>query len=370
MMVRGYTAEYAQKVFKQLEGFGSYGFPESHAASFALLVYISSWIKCFYPDVFATALLNSLPMGFYQPAQIVQDAQKHGVEFRPVDVNFSEWDNTMEKSEGKYFAIRLGFRQVKGLRQQDMLLLMNNRKTIFKDLQAISSIGLSQNTLALLAAADAFQSMFINRRTALWQLAVQDKPFALFSGHTETHPEEADIKLPAMLRSEEVLQDYATSALSLKAHPVSFLREKLGLLHIVKNNALNSHKNGDPIKVAGLVLVRQRPETAKGVWFITIEDETGCANLVVFKNVADASKKEILKAKLLMAEGTLQIEGEVIHIIVKKCYDISRLLSALVFPNAELELPKLSRADEMSSFNQTKDKQAQLNIFPGARNFR
>jgi error-prone DNA polymerase len=370
MMARGYTAEYAQKVFKQLEGFGSYGFPESHAASFALLVYVSSWIKCFYPDVFATALLNSLPMGFYQPAQIVQDAQKHGVEFRPVDVNFSEWDNTMEKCAGKYFAIRLGFRQLKGLRQQDMRLLISGRGEGFKNLQAIDGIGLSQNTLALLAAADAFQSMQIDRRTALWQLAVQDKPIALFSGHTEIHPEEAAIKLPAMLRSEEVLQDYATSALSLKAHPVSFLREKLGLLHIVKTNSLASHKNGDPIKVAGLVLVRQRPETAKGVWFITIEDETGCANLVVFKNVADTSKKEILKAKLLMAEGILQIEGEVIHVIVKKCYDISRLLSALVFPNTELDLPKLSRADEMSSFNQAKDKQLQLNIFPGARNFR
>jgi error-prone DNA polymerase len=182
MMKNGYTLEYARRVFKQLEGFGSYGFPESHAASFALLVYVSSWLKCFYPDVFACALLISMPMGFYQPAQIVADAKKHGVEIRPVDINHSQWDNLLGEKSGKYCAMRLGFRQVKGLRQEDTAILVSNRKHSYSSINALRDIGLPEATLEKLADADAFRSIGLDRRQALWEVSTKDRPQAMFSG--------------------------------------------------------------------------------------------------------------------------------------------------------------------------------------------
>ena len=182
MMERGYPMEYAQRVFKQLEGFGSYGFPESHAASFALLVYVSSWIKCYYPDVFACALLNSMPMGFYQPAQIIGDAVKHGVDVRPVDINYSMWDNKLEEQSGKYCALRLGFRQVKGLREDDMNILLSARKKMYKSINELRDISLPEVALEKLADADAFRSIDLDRREALWEVSTKDRPVALFSG--------------------------------------------------------------------------------------------------------------------------------------------------------------------------------------------
>ncbi len=372
MIKNGYSPEYAQRVFKQLEGFGSYGFPESHAASFALLVYVSSWLKWYYPDAFAAALLNSMPMGFYQPAQIVIDAQKHGVEVRPVDVNHSEWNNLLEENTGKFCALRLGFRQIKGMKEEDIKLLLVGRNKRFTNINSIVDTGLPQSALEKLSDADAFQSIGVDRRNALWQLSVKDKPIALFSGKVEKDAAEESIQLPLMPAAEHVMHDYASTSLSLKAHPLSFLRSKLDLLHAVKAEQLQDHKHGEQVKVAGLVLVRQAPGTAKGVWFITIEDETGVANLVVFKNIAESLKKEILQAKVLMVEGQLQIEGEVIHIIVKRCYNISRMLFELMATQRkQVELPKLSRADEMPGVNQVKHpKQGEPNIFPGSRNFK
>ena len=179
MMENGYTLEYAQRVFKQLEGFGSYGFPESHAASFALLVYVSSWIKCYYPDVFACALLNSMPMGFYQPAQIIIDARKHGVEVRPVDINYSNWDNILEEKAGKYCALRLGFRQVKGLREEDMNLLISAGKECIHSINELRDIGLSEAALEKLADADAFRSIGLDRRQALWEVSTKDRPVGI-----------------------------------------------------------------------------------------------------------------------------------------------------------------------------------------------
>ncbi|SKC64104.1 error-prone DNA polymerase [Ohtaekwangia koreensis] len=375
MTGNGYTLEYAQRVFRQLEGFGSYGFPESHAVSFALLVYVSSWIKCYYPDVFACALLNSMPMGFYQPAQIVSDACKHGVNVLPVDINYSDWNNKLEAKSGKYCALRLGFRQVKGLREEDMKALMQARKDGYTSIHALRETGLSETVLEKLADADAFRSIGQDRRKALWNVSTQDyQPQALFSNQWRHDIAEENIALPEMTPSEHVVHDYATTSLSLKAHPVSFVRQQLEQLHIRTSSSLEDAKDGDHVKVAGLVLVRQRPGTASGICFITIEDEMGTANLVVFKKLFDEYRKEIIQSKLLMVEGKLQREGEVIHVVVKRCYNLSRLLHKLTTPvQAELSLEPRSRADETTSPFLSKPQPSKIEqgkIFPEGRNFR
>jgi len=394
MMKNGYTEEYAKRVFRQLEGFGSYGFPESHAASFAHLVYISAWIKCHYPDVFACALLNSLPMGFYQPAQIVIDARKHGVDILPIDINYSTWDNRLESStinselltadcrsrnadcklptNGLPPArLRLGFRQIKGLHQQEIEFFISKRSSLtsshppmegeppifpkvreeegwVRSVQQLLDFNLSKSTLELLADADAFHSLGLDRRQALWEIsACFDQPTGIFKNQQIYLEEESKVTLPEMSLSEHVIQDYATTSLSIKAHPVHFIREKLEQLHILSSRQLPHLRDGDQVKVAGLVLVRQRPGTAKGVVFITIEDETGTINLVVFQNKFQEFRKPILQSTLLMAEGKLQIEGEVIHVIVERCFDISKLLRTLhLSQNEDPSLLTLSRADQ------------------------
>lgn len=374
MLKKGYTLEYAQRVFKQLEGFGSYGFPESHAVSFALLVYVSSWIKCYYPDVFGCALLNSMPLGFYQPAQIIIDARKHGVDVRPVDVNYSDWDNKLEEKSGKYFAMRLGFRQVSGLREEEIKGLVEARKNKFSSIRQLRDIGISESTLEKLADADAFRSIEKDRREAFWEVSAKDhQAKALFSDQSAA---EENITLPKMPLSEHVVRDYAATSLSLKAHPVSFIRDQLNQLRIRPLSSLTQGKDGEQVKVAGLILVRQRPGTASGICFITIEDETGTANLVVFKDLFDRYRKEIIQSRLIMVEGQLQREGEVIHVIAKRCHNYSRLLQLLMAPQQEeLSLKPLSRSDETSSPFLTKahsqDKEIiQGKIFPEGRNFR
>jgi error-prone DNA polymerase len=374
MIKNGYTQEYAQRVFRQLEGFGSYGFPESHAASFALLVYVSSWIKFYYPEVFACALLNSMPMGFYQPAQIVIDARKHGVDVRPVDINHSSWDNTLEEKTEKYCILRLGFRQVKGLREDDMNVLISTRNKMFTSIQELRELGLAEGALEKLADADAFRSIGLDRRQALWEVSTKDRPAAIFSDLPSKGFEEEKVTLPEMSLPEHVAHDYATTSLSLKAHPVSFVRDQLDSLRILSTAALASAKDGDVVKVAGLTLVRQRPGTASGICFITIEDETGCANLVVFQNLFDKYRKEILQSKLLMVEGKLQIEGEVIHVIVQRCFNLSKLLRKLVARKGDdISLAPMSRADEKSAPILPKNKEHEMlqkKIFPEGRNFR
>jgi error-prone DNA polymerase len=378
MLKNGYSPEYAQRVFKQLEGFGSYGFPESHAASFALLVYISSWLKCYYPEIFACALLNSQPMGFYQPAQIVSDARHHGVEVRHVDINYSNWDNKLEERSGKYCALRLGFRQVKGIREEDIQLLVSSRKTSFTSINSLRDIGLSETTLEKLADADAFRSIGLDRREALWEASTKDRSFALFAGQESEDAKHENVSLPKMSESEHVVHDYAAISLSLKAHPVSFVREKLQQLHVLSTKELPTAKNGDLVKVAGLVLVRQRPGTAKGVCFMTIEDETGCANVVIFPNLFEEFRKEILQSSLIMIEGKLQVEGEVIHVILSRCYNISKLLGPLTSThNENLSLLTLARPDQkpeiqfhIENKKTQQGKTKQQKIFPVARNFK
>ena len=330
MHKKGYEPDFAERLFKQIEGFGGYGFPESHAASFALLVYISSYLKCIYPDVFATALLNSMPMGFYQPAQIVIDAEKHGVTVLPIDINHSEWDNTLTDKVGDFCAIRLGFRQAKGLAEEEVNFLVSQRQSGYKSLAALRDIGISQSTLEKLADADAFRSMNMDRRDALWHIsALHDRPIALFERKADNSQHETQISLPLMPTSEHVIHDYAHVGLSLKAHPVSFIRKELEALRVLSTQTANEAKDGEKIKVAGLILVRQRPGTASGICFITIEDETGIANLVVYQKLFNQFRKEILGAKLLMIEGKVQREGEVVHIVVQRCHNYNGLLQQL-----------------------------------------
>jgi error-prone DNA polymerase len=373
MTSKGYTLEYAKRVFRQLEGFGSYGFPESHAVSFALLVYVSSWLKCYYPDVFACALLNSMPMGFYQPAQLIIDARNHGVEVRPVDINHSEWDNTLEEKVGKYNVLRLGFRQAKGLREEEMNVLIKRRGSGYTSIHELRETGLSETSLENLADADAFRSIGYDRRKALWEVSTKDhQPQALFSQQSDSSEEK--ITLPEMTLPEHVVYDYATTSLSLKAHPITFAREQLERLHVRSTLSLSQAKDGDHVKVAGLVLVRQRPGTASGICFITIEDETGTANLVVFQKLFDKYRKEIIQSRLLMVEGKLQREGEVIHVIVRRCHNFTRLLQLSSTQQEELSLKPMSRSDETTSpFLKKKTQESETiqgNIFGEGRNFR
>jgi error-prone DNA polymerase len=330
MTAKGYSLEFAQRIFKQLEGFGSYGFPESHAISFAHLVYVSCWIKCYYPDVFAAAILNSQPMGFYQPAQLVRDAYKHGVSMRNMDINHSDWDYTLEETKGKFCALRLGFRQVKGLREEDVHFLMACRSKPYMHIHQLADAGVSQAGIVLLAKADAFRSIGLDRRQALWEAeALKDRPIGLFAGQASNSEFEAQLQLPFMQLSEHVLQDYATTGLSVKAHPLSFLREQLTKLHALSTKQVKEARNGQYVRLAGIMLFCQRPGTAKGVCFITLEDEEDSCNLVVFKQNFKKFTKEILYSDLLCVEGRVQQEGETTHLIVTKCYDYSRLLGML-----------------------------------------
>jgi len=359
MLAKGYEEDFARRVFRQLEGFGSYGFPESHAASFALLVYVSSYLKCYYPDVFAAALLNSMPMGFYQPAQIVIDAQKHGVEVRPVDINHSSWDNVLEEKSGKYFALRLGFRQIKGLSAEDVQLLIAARTKAFRSVNALLDAGLSIFALEKLADADAFRSIGLDRRQALWEVsALSDNPIGMFEGQPSESKNEIQLELPLLTDAEHVIEDYSAVGLSLKAHPVHFVRPQLDSFRVTATADLAKLANGDSVAVAGLITVRQRPGTAKGVIFITIEDETGFANLVVWGKVFEAYRRDIVQARLLMVQGKVQIEGEVIHIIANACYNLSSLLQEMTVN--ELAVATLSRSDEKNPEK----------VFHKGRNFR
>jgi len=368
MTSKGYTEDFAKRVFKQLEGFGSYGFPESHAVSFALLVYISSWMKCYYPDIFAASLLNSQPMGFYQPAQLISDAKKHGVVVKPVDINYSCWDNTLEAKEGKYCALRLGFRQITGLKEEAIQLLVAGRETNYTNIAELVDLGIPLSALERLADGDAFRSIGLDRRQALWQVtALSDHPTGLFAGLAADQSVEQSIKLPDMSLSQHVIEDYRTLALSLKAHPVSFIREKLSLLKAISASQLSDCSDGATVRVAGLVLVRQRPGTASGICFITIEDETSTANLVVFQKLFSQYRREIVQSRLLMVEGKVQKEGEVIHVVVKRCFDLTGLMGPMNHSEGEKQEEQrpekaLVKSNDGPSF--------QYDVFYGGRNFR
>jgi error-prone DNA polymerase len=406
MVENGYDRDFATRCFSQIEGFGTYGFPESHAASFALLVYVSAWIKCFYPEVFACALLNSQPMGFYAPAQIVRDAREHDVEIRPVDVNHSLWDCTLEPlaiisahpsprrrpgsislregsiiaveemrpfeevetaaewvpastgtttkfrendDEGSRYALRLGLRQIKGFAETDAERLVAARPKAGyldpRDLWQRSDLG--RGALERLAEADAFRSMELDRRRALWALkALGEPPLPLFAaakeaptpsspasggglGRGERGEARAMALLPEMPLGEHVVEDYASLGLTLKRHPLAFLRTELAREGLVTAAELARLPVDRRLSIAGIVLIRQRPGSANGVVFITIEDETGIANLIVWPQILERFRRAALGATLLRCTGKLQREESVIHVVADRLEDMTSRLNTL-----------------------------------------
>jgi error-prone DNA polymerase len=331
MVKRGYDRTFAENCFNQIKGFGEYGFPESHAASFAHLVYISAWIKHHHPEVFAAALLNSQPMGFYAPAQIVRDAREHGVTVLPVDVNFSQWDNLLEDIPGPQPAVRLGFRQIDGFAERDTDLLLADRHEPYRTIEDMHRrLRLDRRAFTALADADAFGSLDIDRRAALWAVRrlPNDETLPLFrAASTSELAEEPRTKLPEMAAAEHVIADYETTRLSLKGHPLQYLREGLAAEGVSTCRAVQEGANGGRMKVAGIVTVRQRPGSAKGVVFLTIEDETGIANIVVWPKIMKAFRREVMGARLVRIEGRIQRSPEgVVHVVAAKIEDRSGAL--------------------------------------------
>ncbi len=370
MIRRGYDPEFAHRCFNQIKGFGDYGFPESHAASFAHLVYVSSWIKCHYPDVFCAALLNAQPMGFYAPAQIVRDAREHKVIVRAPDVNYSDWDNTLEPISPGVFAVRLGLRQVDGVREEMAERMMRARQQPFTELADLKKRArLDAGTMRKLAAADAVRSMMLDRRQALWDArALRDAPDLPLFIDKRDEGEEVRFDLPQMPISEHVVADYQTTRLSLKAHPMSFLRKSMGKQGYRTTAALNDMRNGQSVKLAGIVLIRQRPGSAKGVCFITLEDETGVANLVVWPKVMEAFRKVIMRARIIDVRGYVQRDEDVIHVVATHLADRSDALERL--SNDVME-PPLARADEVKKAlpNSTHGHPRNVRVIPKSRDF-
>jgi error-prone DNA polymerase len=422
MAAKGYPRDFAERCFRQIEGFGEYGFPESHAASFALLVYASCWMKCRYPDVFAAAMLNAQPLGFYAPAQLVRDAREHGVEVREVDVNLSDWDCTLEplpplpvhgervgvrggailsdkdgaaphpsppatpspreRGEGERrlhprhaemaahiratHAVRLGLRQIVGVKEEDMRRLVERRGQAYDSVRDLwLRSGLSSAALERLADADAFRSLGLDRRQALWAVRGLDRvgdqdDLPLFASRParETEP---DARLPPMPLGAHVVEDYRRLSLSLKAHPTSFMRARLAARGILRSDALRSVRNGERVTVAGLVLVRQRPGTAKGVIFMTLEDETGIANVIVWPKAFERLRAIVLGARFVAVTGKLQSESGVIHIVAERMDDLTPMLGML--SEAGSTIGALARADEVRRPQMTMAQKRQGNRF-------
>jgi error-prone DNA polymerase len=382
MVARGYTQDFAERCFHQIEGFGTYGFPESHAASFALLVYVSAWLKCHHPAVFASALLNSQPMGFYAPAQIVRDAREHGVEVRAIDVAASEWDCTLEDQR----ALRLGFRLITGfsrdwaeqllsscLRKRapmatvgdsaalDSRLYENDNSGSFADLVRV---GLPRAALVLLAEADALRSVKLDRRAALWQVRglsdLTDLPLFAHQPVAIHH-----VPLPVMTKGEHVIIDYQTAGLSLKSHPMCFLRTLFTGEGVVSCAQAAIQADGSRLSVAGVVLVRQRPGNGNVV-FCTIEDETGIANVVVWSSLLDRFRRAVLGSSLLLVTGRLQRSPEnIIHVIADRLDDRSAMMGRIIdVPAAE----SAAQTDDIKLLR-SPGHPRQVRAFPRSRDF-
>ncbi|MFY0682758.1 MAG: error-prone DNA polymerase [Thalassovita sp.] len=347
MLERGYTTEFAEKCFSQIEGFGEYGFPESHAAAFAMLAYVSAWLKRHHPAVFACALLNSQPMGFYAPAQIVRDAREHQIDVRPICANNSKWDNHLERRPDGTLALRLGFRQIKGLREEDANWIVAARGNGYPDPEALwLRAGTPPHTLERLAEADAFASMGLTRRQALWDVKTirSPAPLPLFNDPIDGEGiREPQVELPSMNLGEEVVEDYVTTRLSLKAHPMELIRPNMTGL------TLHSELPHAPLAgctVCGLVITRQRPGTASGVIFLTLEDETGVSNVIVWPKMYERFRAVVMGGRLLKVSGQLQREGIVTHLIAHHISDESHRLTELGHPLAPDIGDTLPQADD------------------------
>jgi error-prone DNA polymerase len=348
MVKNGHDAAFAQRCFAQIQGFGTYGFPESHAASFALLVYVSAWLKCHHPAVFAAALINSQPMGFYAPAQILRDAREHGVRVRPVDVNASAYDCTLEPDPGSRggLALRLGLRLVSGLPEHAAQAVA--AAAPFRDVaDLIRRAGLDRGAMERLAEADALASLGLDRRGALWAARGVAAPAPLLADACEP-----PARLPRATEGEEVVLDHAATGLSLRAHPLALLRPRLSALGLADSRALADARRGRWLRLPGLVLVRQRPGSAKGVVFFTIEDEFGVANLVLYPDIAERFRAAVVGARLVVAEGRAErveeAEVPILHLIVRRLADRSDLLDGLHLLDGRGLNPTLSRADEVN----------------------
>jgi error-prone DNA polymerase len=338
MVERGYPKDFAERTFKQIEGFGSYGFPESHAASFAKIAYASCWVKHHHPDVFCAALLNAQPMGFYAPAQIVGDARKHGVEVRPVSLNQSHWDCTLEPTDGRYLAVRLGFRQVRGLANVHGAAIVGARgSSPYGSVEEVwRRAGTPRAAIERLAEADAFHCLAENRRQGLWKVkGLGDAPLPLFAAadarEAAFSPEglEPSVALRPMSDGREVVEDYRATQLSLRGQPVGFLRDQLAAMNIVRCSDLPTIRDGRNVEVAGVILVRQRPGSAKGVLFVTIEDETGIANGILWPDRFEIYRRAVMSSSMIAMRGRLQKEGEVIHIICDRIVDHDDMLRSI-----------------------------------------
>jgi error-prone DNA polymerase len=333
MVDKGYTLEYAERIFKQIEGFGEYGFPESHAASFAILVYVSAWIKHYHPDAFLAALLNSQPMGFYAPAQLTRDARAHGVQVLPVDVLKSQWASELEAPIGPHTdalrPVRLGFDRLLGFQQEAAERVVAARALgPFDGIEDLARrASLDARALRLLSAGDALKPLAGHRHQAAWGTAGIDTRAPLMLARTRTHEAQAVLQAPTV--GEELLADYRSTGLSLTSHPLALLRDRMAAFHVQPATVLNGYRNGQLARASGLVTHRQRPETAKGVIFVTLEDETGAVNVIVWPQVADSQRKPLLASTLLTVYGVWQCEGEVRHLIARKLIDHSALLQGL-----------------------------------------
>ena len=349
MVRRGYEADFAARCIKQIEGFGEYGFPESHAASFALLVYASAWLKCYHPAAFAAGLLNSQPMGFYAPAQIVRDASEHHVEIRAPDVNMSRWDATLEEKPDNEIALRLGFRQIDGFRENWADNIITFRNGFYPSPEMIQRrADVPKAALVLLAEADAMRSIGLDRREASWHIRrlPNAETLPLFE-HADAKEltEEPLILIPAIITSEHIVADYQTLGLSIKGHPMMFLRNLYKSGGAIPCSETKKLIHGKRVKVAGIVLIRQKPGSAKGVVFMTIEDETGIANLVIWPSLLERFRKVVMGASLVWVDGIVQRSDEgIIHIVVDTIIDRSFELLTL----SDEQLPSsFARADEI-----------------------
>jgi error-prone DNA polymerase len=334
LTTRGYPESFALAICKQIEGFGEYGFPESHAASFAKLVYVSAWLKCHHPDAFLCGLLNSHPMGFYSPSQLVQDARRHDVVTQPVDVTVSGWESALEarRPGQRYRDVRLGLGRVRGMREDAALRIEAARaERPFESVEDLARrAGLDKHDIDVLAAADALVSLAGHRRQARWLArgaAVQSVHRDLLH---EAPPAEAELLLPEPKIGEDVAADYASLGLSLKCHPLTLLRRRLTALKFLTAQQLSRLGNGRRVRACGIVTVRQRPSTANGTIFTSIEDETGPINVIIWPDLVERQRKEVLGAKLLGVIGTWQRQGEVRHLVAQELVDLSPLLGKLM----------------------------------------
>jgi error-prone DNA polymerase len=328
MTDRGYDKSFAEAIYSQIQGFGEYGFPESHAASFALLAYASSWLKCHEPEAFLAALLNSQPMGFYSPSQLVQDARRHGVEVLPVDINVSNWEAALESTSAARPAVRLGFNLVRGLNSRNVDEIEAARAvrpfTDLKDMALRS--GLQRDQLQALAAANSLAPLVGNRRQALWQALVSAPDKGLLR---QAQVAEEALLLAPPTEGENLLNDYDALGLTLGRHPLALLRPQLNAQRFRPAEVLNTFRSGQLARACGIVTVRQRPGTAKGVVFVTLEDETGTVNVIVWPDLADSQRKELQGAKLMGVNGSWQSQEGVRHLVAQHLIDMSPMLGKL-----------------------------------------